>query len=117
MNKEELEKYYNESKNLEHKRKILKELIEEKEEIKQKAKVIYRSMTEIVEYWEKYAITSKEKQTPERVNIYRCSVEYTNNTLDALTLLLKYLETREYLIDKIKDEIETENTKITEYTK
>ena len=115
MNIEEFEKYYAEDKSLEYKQRLLKELIEEKNIIKRKLReAVDNNMEKVEEFWEKQKKTQPSK---EKADIYRWSVEMVDNTRDAFYSMLSYFKKRNELIEKLEEELETENKKITEYTK
>jgi len=117
MNIEELKKCYAEDKNIEYKKKLLQELIQEKAETKRKIRTT--ADTNIFDpeaFWEKEK-KNKEQPSKEKADIYRWSVELNENTTSALYLLVDYAKEINKLIEKLEEELETENKKITEYTK
>jgi len=115
MNKEELKKYYNESKNLEYKQKLLNELIAETEEIKRIFRIARKDyLSDAEEFWTEKAENPKNK---EMSDIFKWSIASKDNTIYALNYLLDYFKERNKIIDKLKIELEKDTKKITEYTK
>jgi len=117
MNIEELKKYYAEDKCLEYKQRLLKELIEEKNIMKRKLRdAVENNMEMAEEFWEKEK-KNKNQPSKEKADIYRWSFEMIDHTRDAFYSMLDYFKKRNELIEKLEEELETENKKITEYTK